>query len=75
MENNHRKFLRSLSVLLGMNMQGFELSGELVEIGGIAGLVNRGLIANCYTLGSIVGSAYHEAQLIRASIITAMEAI
>ncbi len=45
-----------------VDMQGFELSGELVEIGGIAGLVNRGLIANCYTLGSIIGSAYREVE-------------
>ena len=39
-----------------------ELSGELAECGGIAGLLNRGLIANSCALGNLTGSGYRNTQ-------------
>ena len=39
-----------------------ERSGELAEVGGVAGLLNRGVIANCYALGNVTGSGYRDTQ-------------
>ena len=46
----------------GTELTCIEKSGELAEVGGIAGLLNRGLIANCYSLGGITGSGYRDTQ-------------
>ncbi|MBQ9413440.1 MAG: FMN-binding protein [Oscillospiraceae bacterium] len=46
----------------GVVLNGTEQSGELAEVGGIAGLVNRGLIANCSVSGAITGSGYRETE-------------
>ena len=45
-----------------VRMTGAEKSGELVELGGIAGLLNRALVANCCTLGSLTGSGYRQTE-------------
>ena len=45
-----------------VTMRGVEKSGQLVEIGGIAGILNRALVANCYTLGAVTGSGYREVE-------------
>lgn len=37
-------------------------SGYLAEVGGIVGLNNRGLVANCYTLGNAYGSGLRSAE-------------
>lgn len=39
-----------------------ELSGELAEVGGIVGIINRGIAANCCAFGSVTGSAYRNTE-------------
>ena len=51
-----------INTMTDMNLSCFEKSGELAEVGGIAGLLNRGLVANCYALGDITGSGYRDTQ-------------
>ena len=45
-----------------VTMRGVEKSGQLVELGGIAGILNRALVANCYTLGVLTGSGYRNVE-------------
>ena len=39
-----------------------ERSGELAEVGGVVGLLNRGVVANCCALGDVTGSGYRDTQ-------------
>ncbi len=51
-----------INTMTDVTVTGRELSGELAEVGGVAGLLNRGVIANCYALGDITGSGYRDTQ-------------
>ena len=49
-----------INSMTDVTMFGQEKSGELVEVGGFAGLLNRGVIANCYALGDVTGSGMRD---------------
>ena len=49
-----------INTMTDVAVTGKELSGELAEVGGMVGLLNRGVVANCYALGSITGSGYRD---------------
>lgn len=51
-----------INTMTDVNATGVELSGELVEVGGIVGLLNRGVVANCCALGNLTGSGYRDTQ-------------
>ncbi|MBQ9045684.1 MAG: S-layer homology domain-containing protein [Oscillospiraceae bacterium] len=51
-----------INTMTDVTVTGKELSGELAEVGGMVGLLNRGVVANCYALGDITGSGYRDTQ-------------
>lgn len=51
-----------INTITDVRIDAAEKSGELIEAGGIAGLLNRGLIANCCARGDLRGSGYRDTQ-------------
>ena len=58
-----------------MDLSGTVNGEALAEVGGIVALVNRGLVANCYSLGDVYGSGCREDDLEGMAVISSIAAV
>ncbi len=59
----------------GMDLSGTVLGEALAEVGGIAALVNRGLVANSYALCNVYGSGNRENGLEGMAVVSSLVAV